>query len=145
MMIFMIKGPPVGYYTSGAKPNWTRQNKYRDYKKLVQACAADFGFSLPLVATKDDPLVIETRAYFVNGVHPDPENVHKGIVDALFYDPDRKKKGSGDKYTGGVFHPPLYDKEEPRVIVAVRATSFDGSPMFNRGAYWNPTVSMLKI
>lgn len=63
---------------------------------------------------KTCPLRIQTRAFFENGVHSDPENVHKGIVDALFYNPDKKRRGS-DKHTGGQFEPPLYDKANPRV------------------------------
>lgn len=114
---FTIFGPPVGYYSHGARPNYSRLRKYVDYKELVQFLARIQEVVLPLVATKDRPLDIRTAAYFKNGVHPDPENVHKGIVDALFYSQDRKVKGSGDKHTGGRFFSPKYDKNNPRVEV----------------------------
>lgn len=130
MRIFRIDGPPVGYYTSGGTPNYTRLNKYVAWKKLVQKTAMTHGITLPLVATKEKPMFIETYAVFHNGTHPDPENVHKGIVDALFYDPSRKKKGAGDKHTGGMFHPPFYEKGNPHVVV--RFKSNDGPSLFLR-------------
>ena len=74
--------------------------------------------------------MIRTVAYFKDGSHPDPGNVQKGVCDALFYDPEKaalaklkRKKGTGkgdDKHTGGSFAPPLYDKENPRVVVIIR-------------------------
>lgn len=89
------------------------------------------GIKLPLKATKDRPLMIRTISYFKNGVHPDPGNVQKGVCDALFYDAEKAaraklkgKKGRStgkgdDKYTGGSFPPPRYDKDNPRVIVII--------------------------
>ena len=41
--------------------------------------------------------------------------MHKGVKDALFYG----AVGVGDKYTGGAYSNPLYDKEHPRVEVRV--------------------------
>ena len=72
------------------------------------------GLKVPLQATGEKPLCICTVAWFRNGVHPDPENVRKGIADALF----KAGEGGGDKYTGGTFYPPMYAKN-PRVIVEV--------------------------
>lgn len=116
---FDVPGPPVGYYAEGKHPNWTRQTKYTDYKKHVQACAAAAGIPRgSLVATKERPLIIHTWAYFRNGVHPDPGNVQKGICDALFYG-SRRSKGTSDKYTGGSFPPPRYDADNPRVEVII--------------------------
>lgn len=115
---FVVWGAPGGYYTQGKRPNWTRMRAYIAYKNLVQSTAMAHGVKLPLVATRDRPLKIHTVAYFQNGVHPDPENVRKGIVDALFY-ARGQPKGSGDKHVGGSHEPPLYDKTAPRVEVII--------------------------
>ena len=120
---FIVPFQPVGYYASGKVPNWKRMKAYHAYKELVQLHASAAGLLLPLMATKDDPLFISTCAYFRNGIHCDPGNVQKGIVDALFWTPRGKKsKGSGDKYTGGMFEVPKYDRLYPRVVVHVSRT-----------------------
>lgn len=113
---FEVLGPPVGYTIQlGRFANNKKKFKYVAYKKLVQEYAAHF-MALPLQARHaGEPIKITTHAYFVNGVHPDPENVHKGVKDALFYGGG----GCGDKYTGGSYSPPLYDPENPRVTVIV--------------------------
>jgi len=81
------------------------------------------GIKLPLRSTKDRPLMIRTIAYFKDGIHPDPGNVQKGVCDALFYDDQKvlgkKTRKGDDKYTGGSFPPPRYDKENPRVVVII--------------------------
>ena len=110
---FVVPGAPVGYTVMAGK--WShRKTKYVAYKKYVQECCEANGISLPLLASKECFARIVTKSYFVNGVHPDPENVHKGVKDAMFY----KAKG-GDKYTGGEYSHPLYDKENPRVEVRI--------------------------
>lgn len=115
---FEVPGPPVGYYAHGARPNHTRHQAYVAYKRHVQVCAMAAGVRLPLVATHASPLLVETEAYFEHGTHADPENVRKGITDALFY--SREARGSADKHTGGAFPPPLYDPANPRVVVVVK-------------------------
>ena len=122
MTYFVIHSDPVGYYSQGAKPNWKRMKTYHAWKKAVQLTAKSQGVRLPLRASKDRPVHITTRAFFRNGVHPDPENVHKGIVDAMFYDPRKERRGS-DKHTGGFFQPPLYDSKHPRVEVWIEEVS----------------------
>lgn len=110
---FTIPGKPVGYtIIAGKFYGGKRKTQYLNYKKLVQAL-------LPptlrgLTATRERPVLILTQAYFENGTHPDPENVHKGIKDAIFY-----KAEGGDKYTGGTYWAPHYDKQNPRVVVTV--------------------------
>lgn len=111
---FTVPGRPVGYYAQGKFPNWKRKIKYEDYKRNVQRCMMAAGVK-DLFATKERPLWIHTTAYFPNGVHPDPGNVQKGIVDAMFWG----QSSSRDKYTGGSFAPPLYDTDNPRVEVVV--------------------------
>lgn len=115
IVVFEIPGPPVGYTIQlGRFANNKRKAKYVEFKKRVQSLSP---LALPLEASKEKPIIVETVAYFENGTHPDPENVHKGVKDALFY--GLRGKGGGDKYTGGHYEPPLYDKENPRVVVTV--------------------------
>lgn len=122
---FIVPGDAVGFKTTTKRSKHSEDyQKYVSYKKLVQIHAKASGIRLPLVATKDRPLTIRTVAYFKNGNHPDPGNVQKGVTDALFYDVDqiigkRTRKGN-DKYTGGSFPPPLYDKDNPRVVVIIK-------------------------
>lgn len=112
-----------GFYVSGRKPNWARQARYRAWKTHVQACAVLAGLELPLRATKEEPLYVVTCTYFHSGVHPDPENVHKSVVDSLAYvSPQEQKLGvrrGSDKFMGGQFQSPKYDAKEPRVEVVV--------------------------
>jgi hypothetical protein len=110
---FTVPGKAVGYYTSGARPNWTRLKSYRAYKQAVQWAAKAAGLRLPLMATEAAPVFVTTRLFCRSRVHHDPENVHKGIVDALFYG----AKG-GDKHVGGTFWPARYGEREA-VKVAV--------------------------
>lgn len=110
---FVISGKPVGYYACGKFPNWTRMKEYHAWKEHAQACAVAAGMTLPLTATKDRPIIVSVRCYFENGVHCDTGNVQKGTCDALFYG------GKGDKFSGGHFTPPFYDKQNPRVEVEV--------------------------
>ena len=111
---FTVHGQASGYYSQGARPNWTRKTQYVEWKKLVQGVASAYTV-LPLVATEVAPVRITTVAWFKNRVHPDTENIHKGCVDALFYG----SKGNGDKYTAGAFSWPQYDPDDPRVEVTI--------------------------
>lgn len=112
-MGFTVSGPPVGFIAQWDKRGWTTRSRYRDFAEAVRLQAAIAGLR-SVVATRDRPLVVHTRAFFANGTHPDPENVHKAVVDALFYG----AKGR-DKYTGGAYSPPRYDRSVPRVEVVV--------------------------
>lgn len=110
---FEIPGDPVGFYSMyGGKPNSKRKLRYLEFKKKVQTVVqkAKIQLSCP---TKISPVLIDTVCYFRNGTHPDPENVHKGVKDALFY----SIGGTKDKYTGGSYAPPKYDPKNPRVEV----------------------------
>jgi hypothetical protein len=124
---FTVPGNPSGYvaYAKGKNPT---NFKAWNYAKLVRRIASENGVPfrrvikdngdedilLNLVADKKCPLHIHTRAYFKNGTHCDPENVHKLVKDAIFY-----KARGGDKYTAGCYPSPLYDKENPRVEVEI--------------------------
>lgn len=100
----------VGYYTKGARPNWTRMTEYHDWKDHVRTHVRD---QLPQ-PTKDCPVRVDVTCYFPNGTHADPENVRKGIVDALF--------PGGDKHVYGYHHFPQYDPADPRVLVEITVT-----------------------
>lgn len=116
---FTIEGDPRGYYASGKVPNRKRLNAYVAFKRHAQISARFAGLELPLTASKGAQLEITTRAYYRTGVHCDPENTHKGTVDALFWHPETGKRGN-DKHVGGHFSPPMYDPERPRVEVEIR-------------------------
>lgn len=110
---FVVPGKPVGYLIIAGKfYGGPRKTAYLNYKKLVQTlCPPELR---DILATRERPVHVQTTSYFENGTHPDPENVHKGVKDALFY----QKKG-GDKYTSGQYAHPLYDKVNPRCEVTV--------------------------
>lgn len=112
-----VPGPPtlpklVGYYTNGKSPNFDRAREYAAWKAHVQAHTPP----LVLHATKARPVRVDVTCYFPNGAHADPENVRKGVVDALF-----KHREGGDKYVYGYHHHPLYDPGNPRVEVVITA------------------------
>ena len=115
---FTVPGEPQGYYACGKFPNYARRSKYHAYCEKVRLYAAQAGVKLPLVATKNSTLSIHVRPVFSSGVHCDPGNVQKGICDALFYS-KQKAKGSGDKWTGGSFPPPIYC-DIPRTEVQIQ-------------------------
>lgn len=121
---FIVPGKPHGYYACGGRSIWKmspaqrkRTQEYHGYSEKVRIYALQAGLTLPPQATKLNPVFISTKAFFENGVHCDPGNVNKGIIDALFY--AKTNKGSADKYTGGIYYPPYYSSLQPRVIVDV--------------------------
>jgi len=121
----VIPGKPRGYYSVGARPDWKRKNAYHDWCKDMRGYFGICGHDIPFRPTKDRRLFIWTRAWFPNGTHSDPENVHKGLKDALCYEvvkdkkgkPKRKRGGGSDKHSGGCYDAPLYDKANPRLEV----------------------------
>jgi hypothetical protein len=93
----------VGYYTKGSTPNWSRLKEYEAWKDHVRSKT----LSVP-TASADTPVRLDVWCYFGSGVHADPENVRKGIVDALF--------PGGDKWVYGYHHHPLYS-DAPHVLI----------------------------
>jgi hypothetical protein len=70
--------------------------------------------------------------YFSGNRHADPENVAKGLRDALCYAGKKlgRKKGHGDdKWCGGIHPPPLFDKQNPRVDVWVYEIEASDHPL----------------
>lgn len=102
---FTVWGKPRGYVRMTYKGKWGKASKrYHEYMKDVQRTARAAGLILPLEACEGEEIMVRTCAVFTTRVHPDPENVQKGCVDALFYN-----SKSGDKYVGGCYAYPKYD------------------------------------
>lgn len=121
---FVVPGNPVGYMAVTARGKWTKQYlKFADFAKTVRLYARMAGVKIPLKANENSPLIIRTVSYFKNGTHCDPGNVQKGVTDALFYDEHgirgKKTKKGDDKWTGGSFPPPFFDKDNPRVVIII--------------------------
>ena len=110
---FEIPGAPLGFIAGWDKKSWAKRRQYMVWTKGIRTIAMAAGWRFP-AATRAEPLAIHTRAFFRNGVHPDPENVHKAVADALMY-----KLKCADKYTSGGYASPLYDKENPRTEVVI--------------------------
>lgn len=124
MVQFVIDGHPVPYLrmTQGQVklcriPDWKLSPsqlkkkgqliRYFEWKEYVDLCAikAKVEFDRAPKEKKFMDLVI----FFKNKVHGDPDNIFKGIADALFSD---------DKYIAGSFDF-FYDKENPRVEIKI--------------------------
>lgn len=100
----------IGYYTRGARPDAIRLQEYLDWKAHVQMQARLQRLTLPR-ATQGQPVRVDVVGHFEGGVHCDPENLRKGIVDALW--------PAGDRWVYGYHHHPLYDAENPRAVVTI--------------------------
>ena len=119
ILLLHIPGKAIGYCTHGSRQSWDRKVQYYNYKKRVQWTATERRIRLPLVATEERPVFIRTQLFCKKRIHADPENIHKGIVDALFYEKKKGAKGTKDKHCGGVFQPATYgDKDGVDVIIA---------------------------
>ena len=115
-MIFTVRGNPVPYCrTTQAGARFDKGYKrYQVYKDCVVAsflaqCKGDWGSPKPLTTTKENKTEVKIMIYFQNGKHGDPDNVFKGIADALF---------TCDKYVYGSFMFD-YDQKNPRVEVEI--------------------------
>ena len=119
---FVVLGVPRGFLArtwGRRKPKKDSEKKrvarYLTFRDNVVIASRQARCMTPLKASKDLICIVETKAFFNTGNFPDPENVHKGLVDALFYGTE----GAGDRWCGGWFAPPLFDKKNPRVEVLV--------------------------
>ena len=108
-----LKGNPVPYQRVVGRALWTRQAKrYAAWKEYVQEQywkqAEERNFiGKPFTELKRARMSIEI--YWANEAHGDPDNVFKGIADALFVN---------DKNLGGSFEFEM-DKKMPRVEVKI--------------------------
>ncbi len=127
---FGIEGDPVGYTVQTYRGQWVkgRASKYRQWKDTVRLeMSRSFRLVLPMVATPTAPILVSSCCWFRHGRHPDPENVRKAIVDALFGGPglSLRKLGlgpkipGGDKWVGGFYCLPRYSRQHPRTEVLI--------------------------
>jgi Holliday junction resolvase RusA-like endonuclease len=117
------KGNPVPYvrYTQGGywKPFAKRYNEWKDY---VQGCfykateAKEYQIIItkrritkPIILSKNQKAVMNIKIFWKNNAHGDPDNVWKGIADALF---------ENDKNLDGSFES-MVDPDNPRVEVEI--------------------------
>lgn len=112
---FTVPGQPIGYYAQAARSLFKmsqdqrrRAEQYRSYQDKVKIYALQAG--LRSQPSAGQPFYVVTVAYFSDGRHSDPSNIQKGICDSLF---------KQDRYTGGLFLPPMYDKTSPRVEILI--------------------------
>ena len=110
-----IKGNPLGYHRTTQGSYWNDASKrYHQWKNYVaDAYCTAVGIRYwqnekPIVSNKNK-VYLHTKIFFANDSRSDPDNVQKGIADALF---------KNDKYVVGSydFH---FDKENPRVEVEI--------------------------
>ena len=111
----------------------TRARRYHRWCQKVRVCALASGFlKLPL-PSRDGSVQVDVVCWFPAKRHPEPENVRKGIVDALYYPrwlPMRRKMvvelarvGHLDRFVYGRHGPAQYSTDHPRVEVRVTAGS----------------------
>lgn len=79
--------------------------RYLDYKNLVEMISLQAKFD----RAPKEKVYLNCMIYFKNYAHADPENVRKGIQDALF---------DNDKYVAGAYDFD-YDPQNPRVEVTI--------------------------
>lgn len=116
------QGNPIGYHRTTQGSYWNAGSKrYKAWKDYVAAC---YERSMPSqrrstasinqkpIASKEKHY-LRTMIYFANNARPDPDNVQKGIADALFQN-DKNVAGSYDF---------AFDKERPRVEVQITPAS----------------------
>lgn len=106
----LLRIPPYKIYSRSAVSVAERIRKYLAYKDLVRYCA----FGDKVRRAPRAKVYLNVMIYFREGEgkfnrHPDPENVRKGIQDALFSE-DNKIAGSVDFG---------YDPGNPRVEVEI--------------------------
>jgi hypothetical protein len=111
----VLEGEPRGFTTSrthnpASKRAWV-------WAKQLRSLLEHETDRRYLEATKEHPLFFFTEAWYGSGVHCDPENTHKLVKDALFY--EAPKGSAKDKFTSGIYSGPLQDKLRPRVEVKV--------------------------
>ena len=115
VVCFTVPGKPVGYQTMTRGGRFSaKATKYHAWMERVKTLALSAGWRQP-EATFERPVYVETTAFYADKRGPDPENVRKGIVDALF--PSRR--GAGDKYVWGRHGRWEIDARRPRVEVLI--------------------------
>lgn len=119
-MKFIIKGNqenplgnPIGYTrtTQGSKwsPNYARYCAWKEYVVAAFDRAANTATWEGKPIKSKEKMYLHTFMFFANKKHPDPDNVAKGVADALFQN-DKLVAGSYDF---------SFDKDNPRVEVII--------------------------
>jgi len=110
------KGNPIGYHRTTQGSYWNPGSKrYKAWKDHVTKSFGDTfeilrdGPGKPITLKKDEKVYLNTMIYYANNARPDPDNVQKGIADALFVN-DKNVAGSYDF---------AIDKTNPRVEVTI--------------------------
>lgn len=108
-------GNPLGYHRATQGSKWNdKYKRYQAWKDHVCDAMRDAGhlpytIRKPLTTDKAVWTRMDIKIYFANDARSDPDNVWKGIADALF---------DNDKYLSGSFDFD-YDKQNPRVEVEI--------------------------
>lgn len=106
------KGNPIGYHRTTQGSYWNAgSKKYTQWKHYVVKafCEATGRQSIEKPIEGKVKQYLHTFIYFKDRKHGDPDNIQKGIADALF---------QNDKYVAGSYDFD-YDKENPRVEIQV--------------------------
>ncbi len=110
------KGNPIPYHRTTQKSLWDKQAKrYAAWKKYVQQCALEAGLDIRKLQ-KNQTYSLDVMCWFTDETHGDPENVRKGVQDALF-------EIAGDKHVFGAVYfahiPGLTESHNPGVEISL--------------------------
>ncbi len=100
----LMRIPPYKLRPDGFKVQ-QKIRRYLEYKSLVFMMSIGKGID----RRPKEKVRLITRIYFSSNKHPDAENVHKGISDAIFEN-DKMVSGSFDFF---------YDSRNPRVEIEI--------------------------
>ena len=104
------KGNALPYTRTTQRAKYSaKYARYQGWKDYVRMCFEEYtGIACNPYQMLEVPVkaYLHTRIYFANKKHADPDNVQKGIEDAIF---------KNDKYVAGTYDFD-YDKKNPRVI-----------------------------
>jgi Holliday junction resolvase RusA-like endonuclease len=112
-----IEGNPVPYARVVGRALWLpHAKKYHAWKQYVRAIfhraypEFPIGKVQPLTTKMSAKALLAIDIYWVNGAHADPDNIFKGIADALF---------ENDKYLDGIFESHYASDGKGRVEVEI--------------------------
>lgn len=125
-MAYTVKnGVPIRF----ANPQY---KKYMDYKVWVLQCAQEAGVyrqiqdlksTTKLLSPYDRKIRLDVIVYFKGQTHADPENVRKGICDALFPKSkwtDHDEEALDDKWVMGSVNFFYVEEQQPRCEVELQ-------------------------
>lgn len=111
---FTVPGDPKGYVTRTHRGKFSpRAKAYHAWLEKVKLYAVQAGWKWPK-ATYEHPVRVDVWPVYANKVGPDPENVRKAVVDALF-----PSASGGDRDVWGTVYPRQVCAEAPCVEVEV--------------------------